>query len=218
MSWYLLVYIAGLYGWRAASHILGDPDHFSPYFHDKYLAHLWLVRCHGVSGALNLMLGPWLLSTRVRRSWPRLHRSLGRLYFAALIPAAGSGLILSSMAYGGRASQVALGLLCTGWIYTGWRAVLAIRQGRVTEHRHWMVRHYALTLAAVSLRVQTAWLAEAPFPAIYARCAWLSWLPNLLLAELWIRRMLSSKGAAAPPARPGAGLAGGYPKPGGWLK
>lgn len=188
--WYLLVYLATLYATRACAHILGDPDHFSPYFHDKYLTHLWLVRAHGVCGALNLLLGPWLLSGRVRRSWPVWHRRLGKLYFMALVPAALSGLALSAIAYGGVPAQSALVALSLGWSYTGWRAYAAIRAGEVSSHRAWMFRHYALTLAAVSLRVQTAWrlgLGE-DFPAIYAQCAWLSWAPNMLVAECWIRR------------------------------
>ena len=188
--WYLLLYLATLYATRACAHILGDPDHFSPYFHDKYVANLWLVRTHGVCGALDLLLGPWLLSGRVRRSWPGWHRRLGKLYFMALVPAAVSGLTLSAIAYGGPPAQSALVSLSLGWSYSGWRAYRAIRQGDVSEHRVWMFRHYALTLAAVSLRVQTAWrlgLGE-DFPAIYAQCAWLSWAPNLLLAECWIRR------------------------------
>lgn len=29
--WYLLLYLATLYVTRACSHVLGDPEHFSPY-------------------------------------------------------------------------------------------------------------------------------------------------------------------------------------------
>ena len=199
MTWYLLLYLTTLYATRACGHILGDLEHFSPYFHDKYVTHLWLVRTHGVTGALDLMLGPWLLSARVRHAWPRLHRLLGKLYFLALVPAAVSGLALSSIAYGGWPARSALVALSLGWGYTGWRAYRAIRVGDVSCHRRWIFRHYALTLAAVSLRIQSAWrlgLGE-DFPAIYAQCAWLSWLPNLLLAEFWLRRKLFTK----PPPR-----------------
>ena len=195
MSWYLLLYLATLYATRACGHILGDPEHFSPYFHDKYVTHLWLVRTHGVAGALDLLLGPWLLSARVRRSWPRLHRVLGKLYFLALVPAVFTGLALSTIAYGGFPAQSALVALSLGWGYSGWRALRAIRVGDVSRHRWWMFRHYALTLAAVSLRIQSAWrlgLGE-DFPAIYAQCAWFSWLPNLVLAEWWLRRKLFTK-------------------------
>ncbi|MBN9415794.1 hypothetical protein ABS71_17695 [bacterium SCN 62-11] len=188
--WYLLVYLAALYATRAAAHILGDPQHFSPYFYDKYVAHLWLVRTHGVTGALNLLLGPWLLSSRVRNNWPCWHRLLGKLYFLALVPAALTGLALSCIAYGGITASSALVFLSMGWAYSGWRAYQSIRVGNVSAHRLWMFRHYALTLAAVSLRIQSAWrlgLGE-DFPAIYAQCAWMSWLPNLLLAECYIHR------------------------------
>ena len=214
--WYLLLYLATFYATRACAHILGDPEHFSPYFYDKYVvplrgprvvadttlaefaetnsayvAHLWLVRTNGVCGALDLLLGPRPRSGRVRSNWPRWHRLLGKLYFVALVPAAVTGLALSAIAYGGPA-QSALVFLSLAWSFSGWRAYRTIRGGDVSSHRVWMFRHYALTLAAVSLRVQTAWrlgLGEE-FPAIYAQCAWLSWARNLVLAECWVRRKL----------------------------
>lgn len=125
--WYLLLYLGTLYGWRAVNHILRDPDHFSPYFHDKYLAHLWLVRVHGVFGSLDLMLGPWLLNSRVRLAWPGLHRLVCMFYFVALVPAALSGLALSSIAYGG--PRLNPRSVCSHWGYAGWRACKQFAEG-----------------------------------------------------------------------------------------
>jgi hypothetical protein len=52
-----------------------------------------------------------------------------------------------------------------------------------------MVRNFALTFAAVTLRV---WLpagtaAGVPFAVAYPVVAWLCWVPNLLAAEALIR-------------------------------
>ncbi len=44
-------------------------------------------------------------------------------------------------------------LLALGWLYTGWRAFVAIRRGAIVEHRRWMVRNFALSFAAIMLRL-----------------------------------------------------------------
>jgi hypothetical protein len=54
-----------------------------------------------------------------------------------------------------------------------------------------MIRSYALTLSALTLR---AWkwsitnTVELPPMDVYRAVAWLGWVPNLLIAELLIRR------------------------------
>ena len=204
--WYLLLYLATLYGVRAATFVWGDTAQFSEFFHDKYVRHLGLVRCHGVFAALTLLLGPWLLSSRLRQNWPGWHRRLGKLYAICLVPAALSGLWMSLMAFGGASPQTALVLLSLGWIYTAARAFLALRQRSFHLHQRWMVRHYALTLAAVTLRIQVAWRCGlgAEFPAIYAECAWCSWMLNLVLAECWLI-LRAGHGPAQARAQPAQG-------------
>jgi hypothetical protein len=70
------------------------------------------------------------------------------------------------------------------------------------EHRTWMMRSYALTLAGVSLRLQllilTGW-GGLPFDAVYVVTAWSSWVPNLILCEILIatRRGRSLEGVSA---------------------
>ena len=70
----------------------------------------------------------------------------------------------------------------------GW---VAIRRGERTLHREWMMRSYALTLAAVTLRIYVplTQIAGLPFEDAYRAIAWLCWVPNLLLAEWLIRRL-----------------------------
>ncbi len=40
------------------------------------------------------------------------------------------------------------------WLYTGAQAYLSIRRRDVVAHRRWMIRNYALTFAAVTLRLE----------------------------------------------------------------
>ena len=65
-------------------------------------------------------------------------------------------------------------------------AFLSIRAGDVTRHRQWMVRSYALTLAAVTLRIQLPFYQAVlglSFDDAYAIVAWFCWIPNLVVAE-----------------------------------
>ena len=69
---------------------------------------------------------------------------------------------------------------------TGLRAYLAIRSGEVAPHRRWMVRNFALTFAAVTLRLYlpVSMISGVRFELAYPAIAWLCWLPNLIAAEL----------------------------------
>ena len=60
-----------------------------------------------------------------------------------------------------------------------------------------MIRNYSLTFAAVTLRI---WLSLfvllfglEHFERSYAVIAWLAWVPNLIVAELFIRNNLNKR-------------------------
>jgi hypothetical protein len=58
-------------------------------------------------------------------------------------------------------------------------------------HQAMMYRSFALTLAAITLRVYIIFFSynfNLAQPSSYATLAWLSWVPNLLIAEYIIRR------------------------------
>ena len=162
-----------------------------------YEAHPVLLYGHVFPAALALALGPWQFMPRLRRRRPALHRWTGRAYLGVGVLVGGLfGLCLSPLAQGGPAARVGLGAMALAWLFTGARAWLAIRRGDVAAHRRWMVRNFAITLAAVTLRLElsAALFASLSFEVTYPVVAWLSWLPNLAVAELWLRR---SNGALA---------------------
>ncbi len=154
-------------------------------------AHPVLVYGHVFAAALALALGPWQFSTRLRSARPKVHRWIGRTYLGVGVLVGGVfGLLLSRHAHGGPVAQFGFAMLAIVWLYTGLRGWLAIRAGQVAAHRQWMVRNQALTLAAVSLRLYVGVVVAAqwPFDPAYTAIAWLCWVPNLLLAEWWLRR------------------------------
>ena len=64
-------------------------------------------------------------------------------------------------------------------------AFVRIRQGNRVDHRRWMIRSYALTLAAVTLRLYlpASFGLGVPFASAYPVIAWICWVPNLIVAE-----------------------------------
>jgi uncharacterized membrane protein len=151
-----------------------------------FISNSTAIHIHVFSAVLALALGPLQFSANIRRKHPKIHRWSGRIYLGIGVLVGGlAGLYIARHAHGGIVAQVGFSLLALLWLYTGARAYLSVRSGAFEEHRQWMVRNYALTLAAVTLRlyVPAAIIAGFEFAAAYQVIAWLCWAPNLLVAE-----------------------------------
>ena len=87
-----------------------------------------------------------------------------------------------------KSSFVILSLL---WIGFTLLAAYFARKKNFPVHKNWMMRSYALTLSAISLRFY-AWLLprflHLDGVSEYTFIAWISWTINLLVAELLILR------------------------------
>jgi uncharacterized membrane protein len=162
-------------------------------------AHRVAIYTHVFTSAVALLLGPIQFSVRLRAARPALHRWLGRTYLGLGVLVGGvAGFVMAFHAFGGPVSQLGFGCLAIAWLYTGARAYLAIRARDVASHRRWMVRNFALTFAAVTLRL---WLpasvaAGVPFRVSYPAIAWLCWVPNALFAEVLLGRATGHARAA----------------------
>jgi uncharacterized membrane protein len=178
-------YAVGVYGFLPLGAVL-HPD-----MRAAFEAHRAAVYVHIFASAVALALGPLQFSTRLRSTRLRLHRWLGRLYVGVGVLGGGvAGLSMAFHAFGGLASRLGFACLALAWLYTGYRAYRAIRGGNVAAHRRWMVRNFALTFAAVTLRIwqPASVVAGIPFELAYPVIAWLCWLPNLLVAELVLKQ------------------------------
>lgn len=143
---------------------------------------------HVAGGVTALALGIFQLVTRrgPRRVW---HRRAGRVYVLACLVGAVAGLGLALTSTAGPMAHWGFGLLAIAWFTTtvmGWRKAVA---GEFGQHRHWMIRSLSLTFAAVTLRIMLPLipLTGLDFVEGYRWVAFLCWVPNLLVAELWIR-------------------------------
>jgi hypothetical protein len=118
------------------------------------------------------------------------HRAIGKLYIGSiLLLAAPSGLVLAAFANGGLAARVGFSVQCLVWWLTTYAAWWAVMKKDYTQHTEMMWRSYAVTLAAMSLRTESYalyyWFETKPIET-YLTVTWLSWVGNLLIAEVLI--------------------------------
>lgn len=142
---------------------------------------------HMAFGGIALLTGAVQFSTRIRFDRPALHRTLGKVYALTVMVSGVSALLLAPVSTGGLTAHFGFGLLAACWLATTALAVRDARGGAYEAHRAWMIRSYALCLAAVSLRIQLGVTGAAgiPFPESYPAISWLCWVPNLIVAE-WL--------------------------------
>ncbi len=135
-----------------------------------------------------LALLPFQFSPRLRAARPGLHRWIGRAYAVTILVSGLAGLSLALNTAAGPVAAWGFGLLAVLWIAVTAQAVRLAMLGRIAAHRAWMIRSAALTLAAVTLRLELPILAlTLGFETGYPLVAWLCWVPNALVAE-WIVR------------------------------
>ena len=186
-SWGLTAFLSigvALFSYR----YLGPPNvTMSPEILANFFAKPFLP-LHVLGAATALLVGglQFLPAVRQRRT---LHRWLGRIYVTGCIAGGAAGLLLAIGTTAGPLAAWGFGLLAVIWIYATSQGWLAARARRFDEHRAWMIRSFALTFGAVTLRIYlgASQAADIPFQMAYPIIAWLAWVPNLILAEIYLR-------------------------------
>ena len=120
-----------------------------PLFHNpsplrtKLLSERLILIPHALAGLTAFLIGPFQFSTRIRQRHLRLHRTLGKVYVAAVIICFPFAILLGSPQALSIAiasdSQAVLWLLCTV------AAFITARNRQIASHRIWMVRSYSIT-------------------------------------------------------------------------
>ncbi|GAB2530147.1 hypothetical protein GCM10027167_38130 [Nocardia heshunensis] len=170
-----------------------------------YAARPWPIQVafyfHIVFAGLALALGPWQFSRRIRLRHLGIHRTVGRAYLLAVLIGGIAALIMAPFSSVAMIGFFGFSALAACWMWTGWRAYRAIRERDIASHQAWMIRCFALTYAAVTLRLEFGALILVQLPFVhgsadmsaitataYAPLPFLCWLPNLVVAEFMIRR------------------------------
>jgi Predicted membrane protein (DUF2306) len=152
----------------------------------------WSFYLHIFSSLLILAAGLTQFSNNILQRVPIIHRWIGKLYtFGILIISAPAALVMSFYANGGWIAKPSFILLSLLWWYTTWQGYQTIRRKAIQEHRIWMLRSYALTFSAITLRLMQAGFAaytDLDLDTTYQIVSWASWMINLLIAEFVLKQ------------------------------
>ncbi|MGZ3765153.1 MAG: DUF2306 domain-containing protein [Mucilaginibacter sp.] len=146
---------------------------------------------HITFGGIALLTGWTQFSTRLRDRYLNTHRQVGKVYVSSVMLSSLAGFYIALSASGGITSTLGFGALATLWFFTIVKAYTTILKKEIKQHENWMIRNYALTFAAVTLRLylpisQAALHME--FITAYRIISWLCWIPNIIIAEIIVSK------------------------------
>ncbi|SDG10105.1 Uncharacterized membrane protein [Lentzea fradiae] len=180
---------AGITAFAASAYVTLDMDQARPPLHGP--VHYGLLVAHIFTGTVAVLTGVSQFWPGLRAKHPRVHRVMGRVYFAAVLPSSVLGLVCAQLALAGLASAGPLSVLSVLWFVSAVQGLRTARRRRFAAHRVWMIRGFALTGAAVTGRLWGLLLGgllpEADGLMVFVTANWLSFVVNLLVAEWWIQ-------------------------------
>lgn len=145
---------------------------------------------HIYVSVFSLIAGLTQFSKTIQNKYKKLHRIFGYGYVVVILfLAAPSGFFISLYANGGWKAQFSFAMLAILWWFTTYYALVEAKNKNWKMHEFWMIRSYALTLSAVTLRswkVILVPVTESSPMELYRIVAWLSWTLNLCVAEIII--------------------------------
>lgn len=146
---------------------------------------------HVFTSIFVLLAGLTQFNTFLQKKHKKVHRFMGYIYVLLVVFISGpASFMMGWHANGGLPARTSFTLLAFLWVvFTGFAWWYASRK-RFIQHRAFMIRSYALTLSAITLRIYTFAFSYFNIHArpveIYITTAWLSWVPNLIIAEMII--------------------------------
>ena len=157
----------------------------------KYLHYKVAFFSHVYSSIFVISIALLQFSKTIRNQFKSIHKLSGKIYvLLILFIASPSGLIMSFHANGGLISKISFSILSVLWFYFTFKAYSSIREGNYQNHKYFMMRSYALTLSAISLRLFKYLLVlifEMSPIDIYKIISVLSWTINLAIVEIIIK-------------------------------
>ena len=168
-QWAFGVYIVAFYGTSTAS---GELERWNEVLPHGYVKGDWagnlVVGLHVLLAAILVFGGPLQLLPFLRRSVPRIHRWLGRVYVttAVIVAAGGFAMVWTRGAVGDQIQHVSISIQ-TGYII--FFALLAWRYARARqfeEHRKWAMRLFMVVSGVWFFRIGLmCWLVMNGGPA-----------------------------------------------------
>ncbi|WP_066061742.1 DUF2306 domain-containing protein [Neobacillus soli] len=107
---------------------------------------------HIFLGTISLAIGPFQL-TKISRRKPKLHKMLGKIYAVAIFINILVVPYISLSATGGRGTMIAFLVLNALWLWTTAMGVIKATQRKISAHKEWILRSYAITWVFVTFRI-----------------------------------------------------------------
>jgi hypothetical protein len=146
---------------------------------------------HVFSSTLCLLAGLTQFSGTILKDFPKTHKWIGKLYvYNILVINFPAGMIMAFYANGLWPTKLAFVILDLLWFWFTLISILAIKAGNIQGHKNNIMRSFALTFSAVTLRIWNEILSATinidPL-SLYQINSWLGFVPNLIAIELYIR-------------------------------
>lgn len=155
---------------------------------------IWRIAfyAHISSSLFVLLFGIFQFVKPILIKYSKVHHLLGKVYIIlVLFISAPSGLIMAFYANGGIWAKISFVIVSILWWYFTFIAYRSVVKKDFYKHLINMYRSYALTLSAITLRTYVFFLPgfmNLHGKEMYVFMSWLSWIPNLLIVEILIRR------------------------------
>ena len=170
---------------------------------------------HIVFAGLALLVGGFQFSRRLRRKSLTAHRWVGRTYVFSVYVGGAAAFVMSFFSSVAFLGFFGFGTLAVLWVWTTHRGLRSAREHDLASHQAWMIRSFALSYAAPTLRIWLVVLVLVQLPFglpgdvvasnAYAPVPFLCWLPNIVVAEFIIHRRGLPSFISAPTSRAGIG-------------
>ncbi|MFZ5552511.1 MAG: DUF2306 domain-containing protein [Bacteroidota bacterium] len=152
----------------------------------------WGFYIHIFTSPVALIAGATQFSATIMRKYPKVHRWMGMAYvLVVLLVSAPGAMAMAFHANFGLPAVVSFVMLTSLWFTFTLMAYICVRKKNYFTHGEFMLRSYALTFSAVTFRLIVYFFTSMKFqvkPAeVYFIAAWMSWVPNLIIAEIMIR-------------------------------
>lgn len=161
----------------------------SQYLKEKFSLTPLAMYLHMIGGAIALTVGAFQLNRNLRVNRLYIHRLLGKVYVISVLLSGCAGLFLATNSMGGVIAHFGFGTMAVLWVFTVSMAFIQIKKGNVIAHRTWMILNYSLTCSAITLRLYLPsfpWIFHVDFITSYTAISWIAWVPNLLVAQLYL--------------------------------
>ncbi|KAL4455054.1 hypothetical protein ABPG74_006436 [Tetrahymena malaccensis] len=150
-----------------------------------------LARTHFITGPIVLIFGIFQFKQNLRLKYPSVHIWMGRIYaLSNIISIVSIFTIVFDCAYG-LVPTISLLILNILWLISLVIAIyfIAIKKN-IQSHKYWMLRNYALTCSAITLRIILGIFTpilgmEIAYKIATSNCYF--W--NIILAELVIKKL-----------------------------